>query len=633
MRIFLSTLFLCLFVHPALSAQRPNIVLILADDLGYETVGCYGGHDYGTPNLDRLASDGIRFDRAYAMPLCTNTRIQLMTGKYNVRNWTSFGILPPGETTFGHLMQKAGYKTCIAGKWQLKSYDPPDFPGAEKRRDTGVAPREAGFDEYSLWHVGHTEDKGSRYADPVIEQNGEMLKDTAGKYGPDIWTDFIGDFMRRHRDKPFFVYYSMALPHNPMNPTPDSPEWADPSKRLDDITRFQADMIRYTDKMVGKVIGQLDDLGLRENTLVLFFSDNGTNARVTSHYEDRMVRGGKGQGTELGVRVPMIVNWQGVTPRGVVSQDLIDSTDFLPTIMDAVGASDLIEEKLDGVSFAPQLHSQAGNPRDAIFIHQEPRPGWDKDRFHLIRLAIGQRFKLHEDGRLYDLANDRFEESPIYFSDDSTESRAARTGLQTVLDSMTPYPVFDPSEMPRPNPTDQYRDHAFQDQGGYVVAEAELLPVPRDGSYRFENEIIGYSGTGYFRTLRDQRTPPALGMARLVVNLASSGDWNLALRARTDHPSGSAENELWMKIGEGDWFICRVPSSGSIGKWSWIKSRVGDPGGQRTSLSFGFEEKTNEVWIAPRSANLKIDRIVLFKSDMADIALDIHTPISPFHPW
>ena len=164
-------------------ARRPNVVLIMADDLGYECLGCYGGTSYKTPRLDELARTGIRFDHAYSQPLCTPTRLQLMTGQYNFRNWQAFGVLPPDETTFGHMMRAAGYKTCIAGKWQLYSYNPPDFE--PEWRGKGMRAEDAGFDEYFLWHAEHTEDKGSRYADPKILDNGEYLQDTAGKYGPD----------------------------------------------------------------------------------------------------------------------------------------------------------------------------------------------------------------------------------------------------------------------------------------------------------------------------------------------------------------------------------------------------------------------------------------------------------------
>ncbi|MFP6762174.1 MAG: sulfatase-like hydrolase/transferase, partial [Planctomycetaceae bacterium] len=207
--------------------SRPHIILIMADDVGIEGLGCYGGISYRTPHLDRLAAAGMRFNHAYAQPLCTNTRIQLMTGLYNNRNWLSFGILDPAARTIGHWMSDAGYKTCIAGKWQLQSYDPPDYPGAAKRRSTGMKVQDAGFEEYCLWHTGHTEDKGSRYAAPVVLENGRFRKGLEDGYGPDIWVDFINRYLERNRDsrQPLFVYYPMALPHWPMVPTPDSPEW------------------------------------------------------------------------------------------------------------------------------------------------------------------------------------------------------------------------------------------------------------------------------------------------------------------------------------------------------------------------------------------------------------------------
>ncbi|MFT4590391.1 MAG: arylsulfatase A, partial [Limisphaerales bacterium] len=151
-----------------------HIVLIMADDIGIECFGCYGGRDYETPNIDELAATGLRFTHAYSQPLCTPTRLEIMTGRDNHRNWRHFGILPPEEKTFGHMMQGFGYKTCIAGKWQLQSYDPPDFPGAEKRRGTGMHPKDAGFDAYSLYHSLHTEDKGSRYADPTFLRDGVL---------------------------------------------------------------------------------------------------------------------------------------------------------------------------------------------------------------------------------------------------------------------------------------------------------------------------------------------------------------------------------------------------------------------------------------------------------------------------
>ena len=616
----------------AIAADRPNIVLILADDLGYETVGCYGGTSYATPRLDQLAAGGLRFDHAYAMPLCTNTRIQLMTGKYNNRNWKSFGILDPKADTFGHQMQRAGYKTCIAGKWQLTSYDPPDFPGAELRRSTGMRVRDAGYDQYSLWHTGHTEVKGSRYADPVIFENGKLRTDTQGKYGPDLWVEFIGDFMQQNREQPFFVYYPMALPHNPMVPTPDSPEWSDPERRHSDETPFAADMIRYTDKMVGKVIDKLDELGLSENTLVLFYSDNGTNNRVASMMGDRRIRGGKSYGTDLGIRVPMIAHWKGKTPVGKVSKSLIDSVDFLPTILDIAGTASEVKEPIDGISFAAELTGGKASTREWVYVHQDPRPGWDKDRFALIRLARDREFKLHEDGRLYNTRLDPFEVNPIMLASDDPSARRSRRKLQAVLDKMKPYPIFDPSVMPRANPTDSVRNNEFHDQGGFIVAESELLPTPRDESWLVENTIGGYTGTGYLRAIRDQPESPKKGITAVHFNAHTENTWMLAVHCRSDHWNGAHEREYWVKVNDGDWMIGQIGADRASGQWLWT-SRFIDTAGKTITADFHFNEKRNTVLIAPKTANFKIDRIVAFESDQQKKATSTSTPVSPFHPW
>lgn len=419
----------------AAAEERPNIVLILADDLGVEGLGCYGGTSYSTPRLDRLAAEGRRYVNAYAQPFCTNTRIQLMTGVYNHRNWVAFGILDPNAKTIGHWMQEAGYATCIAGKWQLQSYDPPDYPGAETRRGIGMQPWDAGFDAHSLWHTGHTELKGSRYADPVILENGTFRDDTQGRYGEDLWVEFIRDFMARHRDRPFFVYYAMTLPHWPVMPTPDSPDWADPAKRQIEDPKYFPDMVAYLDKCVGSVVDAVDSLGLGEKTLILFYSDNGTNQSVTSQTVDGPVTGGKGLTTDAGTHVPLIARWTGRVQPGL-SGDLVDSTDFLPTLLEAAGRPLPRTVFTDGVSFYPRLTGKPGTPREWVFCHFDPRPGWDKDKFMLERFARDTRFKLYDDGRLFDVPADRLEENPILPTRDTPESAAARKRLQAVLEAM-----------------------------------------------------------------------------------------------------------------------------------------------------------------------------------------------------
>ena len=179
----------------------PNIVLIMADDIGVEGIGCYGGLSYQTPNIDELATNGLRFEHAYSQPLCANTRLQLMTGLHNNRNWSCFGILDPQSKTIGHFLKEAGYQTCIAGKWQLQSYDPPDYPGSEKRRGLGMHPKDSGFDRYSLFHALHTEEKGSRYADPTWLEDG-ILRTAPGKYGPDVWVELHHGIHRAGKGQP-----------------------------------------------------------------------------------------------------------------------------------------------------------------------------------------------------------------------------------------------------------------------------------------------------------------------------------------------------------------------------------------------------------------------------------------------
>lgn len=413
-------------------SRRPNIVLILADDLGYECLGCYGGKSYKTPRLDALAATGVRFQRAYAMPLCTPTRAQLMTGKHNFRNWQAFGVLDPNEKTFGHFMQEAGYRTCISGKWQLYSYNPPDFE--PEWRGKGMRAEASGFDEYCLWHTEHTEDKGSRYADPVIQQNGTYLTDTEGRYGPDIFVDYINDFMERHRDEPFFVYYPMALTHGPFQPTPHSDDW--PEQRHAKGPQYFKDMVEYMDVVIGRIVDKLDELGLREDTLLIFLGDNGSPREITSLVNSHEMRGGKGHSTEAGTHVPLVANWLGTTPAGHVCDDMVDCSDFLPTLMEMAGATLPEDDVFDGLSFLPQLHGEAGNPHEWLYFYHDPLPGWGKTNYRLQRWAQDKQWKLYDDGQLFDYGADVLEEHPIAPGTGTPQAEAARQTLRGVIEGM-----------------------------------------------------------------------------------------------------------------------------------------------------------------------------------------------------
>lgn len=417
------------------SAERPNIVLIMADDLGVEGLGCYGGTSYRTPNLDHLAETGLKFTAAYSQPLCTPTRVQIMTGRYNHRNWSSFGILSPDQITFGHQLQKAGYRTGIFGKWQLQSYDPPDLPNADQRRGTGMHPKEAGFDQYALFHALHTEDKGSRYANPTMLE-GEAnqagtLRTYPGRYGEDVWVEKIVDFLNQPSDRPAFVYYPMALPHRPFEPTPQSDEW-DPDNVPEEDVQFITDMVEYMDTAVGRLIDQLNQHDLRENTLVLFYSDNGFHRAVYSRLKDgRIIRGGKGEPLQTGIHVPLIANWPGKIQPGTTDR-LVDASDFFPTLNELAGGPTV--EVTDGISFAPLLSGEASPERDAAFFWYDSRPGWDKERFRRSVFALDHDYKLFRDGRLYRLGPDMLEESRVDPRRMSKQDQAAAAKLKRVID-------------------------------------------------------------------------------------------------------------------------------------------------------------------------------------------------------
>jgi arylsulfatase A-like enzyme len=427
------------------AARKPNVVMILSDDLGVEGIGCYGGESYRTPNIDRLAAAGMRFTNAHAQPLCTPTRLQLMTGEYNFRNWYGFGLMRPDEKTFGHQMQQAGYKTCISGKWQFWSYNPPDFE--PELRGIGKRPEDSGFDDWFLWHARHTEDKGSRYAEPVILDNGKPVEG-ADKYGPDLYVDHINAFMETNKDEPFFVYYPMALTHGPFTPTPKSASWAEGDRLKGNAKDNFGDMVEYMDACVGRVVAKLDDLGLRENTLILYYSDNGSPRETAAMQNGKLVQGGKGLPTDAGTHVPLVASWKGVTPEGTVNEDLVDATDLYATILDAGGAQPPAGVTIDGRSLLPQIRGEHGDPKDVIVVWHDPRPGAAKENYTRLELfARDKRFKLYDDGRFYDVPADVLEEKPISEGSGSPEAEAARKKLREALDRIPKdkrAPAWDP---------------------------------------------------------------------------------------------------------------------------------------------------------------------------------------------
>lgn len=399
------------------SEKKPNVILILADDLGYETIGANGGTSYRTPCLDELAHSGMRFEHCYVQPLCTPTRVQLMTGQSNARNYIRFGVMDPRVTTFAHLFQKAGYATGIVGKWQL---------GQEVD-----LPKRLGFDEYYLWQ--HTR-RPPRYANPGLEIMGVERDYRNGEYGPDLLHQFACDFVTRHQDRPFFLYYPLTLTHAPYQPTPDSPDW-DPTAFGEEVNRHPrhfGEMVQYMDKLVGKLVAHLDQSGIRDKTMLVFLGDNGTGGGIVSKMGDREVVGGKGQTTRAGMHVPLIVNWPGRIAAGKVCHDLVDSTDILPTICEAAGVPIPQGLVLDGKSFWPQLCGQPGQHRHWIYCWYSPRQGANN---RVTEFAFNQRFKLYRNGRFYDLEADPQEKNPLDLATASDEAKSAARELQQALEA------------------------------------------------------------------------------------------------------------------------------------------------------------------------------------------------------
>ncbi|MBM3757803.1 MAG: hypothetical protein FJW38_27950 [Acidobacteria bacterium] len=397
-RDFLKTAGCALAAQPP-AARKPNIIFILADDLGIGGLSCYGADRFRTPHIDALAKGGTRYTNAYTAPLCGPSRALLMTGRYAFRtgatNQDATGRMTPAKETFmPTILKSAGYVSAAVGKWGQLPLGPAEWGFDEHLKFTGSG---------TYWN---TQDKGRTYL-----VNGEKKTLCDKEYLPDVMHDFVSGFMTRHREKPFYVYYSLSHVHGEILPTPDSA----PS-----TTDHYEDNMKYMDKLVGKLVADLDRLQLRNNTLLVFFGDNGT----AEGYADRstiggkQVSGAKGSMLEGGALVPMIVNWPGKTPTGKVSSDLVDSTDFVPTFAALAGAK--LPAMVDGHNYAARFQGKNGPAREWIFIQLA--------RMWYVREA---KWKLNEKGDLFDM-------SGAPFTEPRAENAAARKRLEAALAKLNP---------------------------------------------------------------------------------------------------------------------------------------------------------------------------------------------------
>jgi len=391
-------------------ASKPNIIFILSDDLGADILSCFGSDQYKTPHLDALAGGGMKFTHTYAAPLCGPSRALILTGRYAFRTGAvnqdkTGGLTPEQETMMPKILKGAGYVTASFGKWgQL-----------------GLTPGAFGFDEYLNFKGSgifwNTQPKGKEY-----DLNGKPVELKDKEYMPDLLHKLAVDFITRNQDKPFYLYYPMSHIHGDILPTPDSKEGAS-AKQL------YADNIFYHDKLVGQLMAELEKLKLREKTLIVYVGDNGTakGGAELSTVGGKKIYGSKGSMLEGGSLVPMIINWPGTTPAGTVCADMIDFSDYVPTLAAVAGAKLPENVIIDGQSFLPQIKGQKGTPREWAYV-QLARMWYVRD----------MSWKLNEKGELYDMSGAPFEEKLVPADSTDPVALAERAKLQAALDKLNP---------------------------------------------------------------------------------------------------------------------------------------------------------------------------------------------------
>lgn len=393
----------------AFAAEKPNIVFILADDLGIGNIGCYGADKtVRTPHIDALARGGTRYTNAYTVPLCGPSRAAILTGRYAFRtgatNQDATGeIKQSAEKFMPQILKPAGYTSSMIGKWGQLPLGPAEF----------------GFDEHLKFQGSgtywNTQDKGKKYL-----VNGKSVSLPDKVYLPDVMHRHAVDFITRHREKPFYLYYSLSHIHAEILPTPDSPP---------DSKDLYADNIAYMDKLVGQLVAELERLKLREKTLIVFFGDNGTGGNYAhrSTVNGRPLSGAKGDMLEGGALVPMIVNWPGKTPAGKISADMVDSTDFFSTFAALAGAALPTDRVIDGRSLAPQFRGESGRPRDWAFV--QLARNW---------YVRSTGWKLNQAGELYDMSGAPWAEKLVPPDSTNPDAVAARTRLSAALAQLNP---------------------------------------------------------------------------------------------------------------------------------------------------------------------------------------------------
>jgi arylsulfatase A-like enzyme len=427
------------------STRLPNIVMILSDDQGWGDLSIHGNTNLQTPNIDSIATDGAIFDRFYVCAVCAPTRAEMLTGRYHLRggiNGTSTGVerLNTDEKTIGDTFKSAGYATAVYGKWHNGTQWP-------------YHPNARGFDDFYGFPSGHW----GHYFDWKLEHNGQIV--WGNGYISDDLTDHALDFIEKNKKKPFFCYLPFNTPHSPMQ-VPDS-FWDEfenhpipmrnraPQNEDVDKTRAALAMCENIDYNVGRVLKKLDDLKLANDTIVIYFSDNGPNS---VRWNDGM-KGKKGSTDEGGVRVPCMIRWPGHIEAGKKITQIAGAIDLLPSLADMAGIPIVGNKRLDGITLKPLLlENPASWPDRMIFTHQ-------KERFSVRT----QRYRLDNDYQLFDMVKD-----PGQYNDISHLQPKIKAKLTRALDN------FKNEVLPEPYVDD--RPFAV----GYPEFPVTMLPA-RDG--------------------------------------------------------------------------------------------------------------------------------------------------------
>lgn len=405
--------------------RRPNIVVLMADDLGYHDIGSHGGPEIPTPNIEALFANGVKFDNGYATgPVCSPTRAGFVAGRYQQRfrmdynnDGTADGGFPASEPQIGNYLRQAGYRTCLVGKWHMKGNTGPGDPNPQ------CHPMDRGFDEFygfaEAWHFylgaanagigGPPDTRGFFLNRQIVLPNSPQAP--LSDYATDWFADQAVDFIGRQGDNPFYLWVAFNAPHSHLQATPkymnrfrpqpnQTPGYIENNNDPDRMV--YAATVQGMDDAIGRIVGKLREMNLEEDTLIFFLSDNGgVNINDPGTFQNTPLRGYKATTWEGGIRVPFVVQWKGhAEPR--ICHEPVMSLDILATAMAQAGATASPTHPLDGVDLSDLLAGQVSQlaPRN-LYWRMGSERAIRQGNYKLVQSATGA-----PSWQLYDVVND-----------------------------------------------------------------------------------------------------------------------------------------------------------------------------------------------------------------------------------